>query len=205
MADKTTKEPKEDKKAGVIEVNESTLRDLIKQNEELSKQVQVLSNAVETNQNMQGMKPMVLNKKKDTFLKVKMWQDKVFLGYENVGQPNRPRYVYSEYNPTTREQIEFCNVILRNSDGTIEKPLKVRYVDFMRDCDVMELKQIKRIELDDTITTQGMVQKKDFASNGYGTFITDIHVPVEVVSKNYAFIVQLEDGTELELPESALA
>ena len=198
-------------KSGVVEVNEGTLRELIQQNSEISNQnadliaqVKMLSNALETTQGAVGMRPVLLDKKKETLLKVRTWNDKIFLGYENVGNEKRPRYVYSEYNPTTREQIEFCNIILRNDDGSIEKPLKVKYADFMLDSNIIELKQIKRIELEEEVVRQGIVPKKEFQSNGYGSYLTDVNVPVDVRTKNYSYLVKLEDDTELELPASAL-
>jgi hypothetical protein len=138
--------------------------------------------------------------KKETLLKMRKWQDKYFIGFVNKGKENKPLYVYSEYNPQTREQVQFCDIIL---DGEKE-PVKLEYVEFLREAEKVLVKMKKKVELEDKITRQGMVQKKDFADNGYGMFETMVNVPVDVIEKQFAFVVELEDGRELEISQECI-
>lgn len=188
-------QPKSDK----IEVDADTLKELINQNKKFQQDIiDLQKNAVAQNPN-QGMEIMK-TAKKETLLKMRKWQDKYFIGFVNKGKENKPLYVYSEYNPQTREQVQFCDVIL---DG-VKEPIKLEYVEFLRESERVLVKMKKKIELEDKVTRQGFVQKKDFADNGYGMFETMVKVPIDVIEKNYAFVVELEDGRELEISQECI-
>lgn len=193
----TTPEPKV--KNDKIEVDADTLKELINQNKKFQQDIiDLQKNAVAQNPN-QGME-LMKTAKKETLLKMRKWQDKYFIGFVNKGKENKPLYIYSEYNPQTREQVQFCDVIL---DGEKE-PVKLEYVEFLREAEKVLVKMKKKIELEDKITRQGFVQKKDFADNGYGMFETMVQVPIDVVEKQYAFVVELEDGRELEISQECI-
>lgn len=193
-----------DSKSEKMEVDVKTLKELIESNKKLQESNarlegmvdQLNANAVATSQ--QGATMMRRNK--DYFLDMRRWEGKYFLGYENVGTDKKPLYIYNEYNPQTRESVQYCNIIL---DG-VEKPIKVEYVRFVRESEIIKVKQLSKSEHEEVIV-QGMVQKKDFAENGYGMFETMVTVPMEVVYKKYTYKVLLEDGRELEIDEKCLA
>lgn len=194
---KTT--PKEENSDGMVKVDPNVLKELIAQNKEFQKSIiELQKNAVAQTPNTGTT--MMKTSNKETLIKIKYWNGKLFLGYENVGTEKKPVYVYSEYNALTRENIQFCNVILEGED----KPLKLTYVDFLRESEKVLVKLKKKIEMEDKITNQGFIQKKDFAENGYGMFETMVQVPVEVIEKQYAYVVELENGSEVELPEQAI-
>lgn len=194
-----TTTPKAEPKSDKIEVDADTLRELISQNKKFQQDIiDLQKNAVAQNPN-QGMEIMK-TAKKETLLKMRKWQDKYFIGFVNKGKENKPLYVYSEYNPQTREQVQFCDVIL---DGE-NKPVKLEYVEFLREAERVLVKMKRKIELEDKITRQGFVQKKDFADNGYGMFETMVQVPIDVVEKQYAYVVELEDGRELEISQECI-
>jgi hypothetical protein len=200
---KPTTPPVEKEKKNTIEVDASVLKELIEQNKKLmSDVVDLQKNAVAQNPNQSNFNGPELLKtgKKETLLKMRKWNDKYFLGYENVGKPAKPVYVYSEYNALTRENVQFCNVILEGE----EKPIKLEYLEFLRESERVLVKMKKKIELEDKVTRQGFVQKKDFADNGYGMFETMVSVPVDVIEKQYSFVVELEDGRELEITEECI-
>jgi hypothetical protein len=186
-----------------ISVDADTLKALIKQNEDFKLAISDLQkNAVAQNPNQSAFNNPTLMKtgKKETLLKMRKWNDKYFIGFENVGKPNKPLYIYNEYNPQTRENVQFCNIIL---DGE-KAPLKLEYVEFLRESERVLVKMKRKIELEDKVTTQGYVQKKDFADNGYGMFETMVQVPVDVIEKQYAFEVELEDGRVLEISQECI-
>lgn len=188
----TVKEEKE-----TVNVDKATLKELIQTVKDQAKSIEDLQkNAVAQNPN-QGMEISSAPKFKEP--KTRKWQDKYFIGYENIGKPNNPKYVYDIYNPQTREMEQFCNVIL---DGE-EKPIKLNYVDFVRESERVKVKIKKTIELPDLVITQGYVQKKDFADNGYGMFETMVSVPLNVITKQYNYLIEVEDGRELEVTEEA--
>lgn len=186
-------------KSNKIEVDSETLRELISQNKKFQEDIiDLKKNAVAQNPN-QGLE-LFKTAKKETLLKMRKWQDKYFIGFANKGKENKPLYIYNEYNPQTREMVQFCDVILDGAD----EPVKLEYVEFLRESEKVLVKMKKKIELEDKVTRQGMVQKKDFADNGYGMFETMVNVPVDVIEKQYAFVVELEDGRELEISQECI-
>lgn len=186
-------------KPKTVEVNEDTLRELINSNKALQEEVNVIKNSQATNQNNGGML-LTRARNHGTTLKVRKWNGKLFLGYENVGKPNRPEYVYREWNAQSREFTEFCNLILKDE----KKPIKVNYIEWSRECEKLQWKMVKRIELDDHVIMQGLVYKKDFTDNGYGMVETTVQVPLEVIEKRCSYVVLNDEGEEMELPESAI-
>jgi len=196
------KAPKVETGENKIEVSESVLKDLIASNKDYQARIDKLeSNAVATNGGISAFNnPMMMKKNKETFIRMKKWDDKYCIGYENVGKPNKPIYVYNEYNPQTREMVQFCNVIIEGE----EKPLKLEYIVFLREAESVLVKMKQKIELEDKITNQGMVYKKDFAENGYGMFETMMQVPVDIIEKQYKYVVELEDGRALEIDEQVI-
>ena len=182
-----------------IKVNKDVLKELIEQNKKFQLDIiDLLKNAVAQTPN-QGLE-MMKTAKKETLLKMRKWHDKYFIGFANKGKENKPLYIYNEYNPQTREMVQFCDVIL---DGE-KDPIKLEYVEFLRESEKVLVKMKRKIELEDKVTRQGMVQKKDFADNGYGMFETMVNVPVDVIEKRYAFVVELEDGRELEITQECI-
>lgn len=191
--------PKEKEVTNEIKVDKDVLKELIEQNKKFQQDIiDLQKNAVAQNPN-QGME-LFKTAKKETLLKMRKWQDKYFVGFANKGKDNKPLYIYNEYNPQTREMVQFCDVIL---DGEKE-PVKLEYVEFLRESERVLVKMKKRIELEDKITRQGFVQKKDFADNGYGMFETTVQVPIDVIEKHYAYVVELEDGRELEITQECI-
>lgn len=194
-----TSNPEPKVKTDKIEVDADTLKELIAQNKKFQQDIiDLQKNAVAQNPN-QGLE-MMKTGKKETLLKMRKWQDHYFIGFVNKGKENKTLYVYSEYNPQTREQVQFCDVIL---DG-VKDPIKLEYVEFLRESERVLVKMKKRIELEDKVTRQGFVQKKDFADNGYGMFETMVQVPIDVIEKQYAYVVELEDGRELEISQECI-
>lgn len=194
---KTVPTPKIEKETKEVDVE--LLKELIEQNKKFQQDIiDLQKNAVAQNSN-QGLE-MMKTGKKETLLKMRKWQDNYFIGFVNKGKENKPLYVYSEYNPQTREQVQFCDVIL---DG-VKDPIKLEYVEFLRESERVLVKMKKRIELEDKVTRQGFVQKKDFADNGYGMFETMVQVPIDVIEKQYAYVVELEDGRELEITQECI-
>lgn len=186
-----------------ITVSKSMLQKLIDQNEAFAADiVDLKKNAVAQNPNQTGFNgpEMMKTGKKETLLKMRKWQDKYFVGFANKGKDNKPLYIYSEYNPQTREMVQFCDVILEGE----KDPIKLEYVEFLREAERVLVKMKKRIELEDKVTRQGFVQKKDFADNGYGMFETMVSVPVDVIEKQFAYVVELEDGRELEVTQECI-
>jgi hypothetical protein len=195
--------PVETKSSNKVEVDTDVLKELIAQNKKLQADViDLQKNAVAQTPNRAGFNnpEMMMTGKKETLLKMRKWNDKYFIGFANKGKPEKPLYIYNEYNPQTREMIQFCDVIL---DGE-KDPIKLEYVEFLRDSEKILVKMKKKIELEDKVTRQGFVQKKDFADNGYGMFETMVQVPVDVIEKQYAFVVELEDGRELEVTQECI-
>lgn len=202
---KTEEATNKAEKAEKVEVDAGLLKELIESNRRLQESNSKLEGMVDQlNANAVATSPQnnttVMRRNKDYFLNMRMWEGKYFLGYENVGTEKRPLYIYSEYNPQTRESVQYCNIIL---DG-VEKPIKVEYVRFVRDSEIVKVKQLSKSEHEEVVV-QGSVQKKDFAENGYGMFETMVTVPMEVIYKKYTYKVLLEDGRELEIDEKCLA
>ena len=185
-------------KAKTIEVNEDTLRELIEQNKQQAIDIEQLKNSSATNTG----NSMIITKKREhgTTPKISRWNGKIFLGYENIGTSKSPRETVSEFNPQTRESINFCNILLMGE----KKSIRVPHIDFLRERERETVKLVKKIEMEDSVIEQGMVYKKDFTENGYGMVETTVQVPLEVISKVYRYVVKTDAGEEIELPESAL-
>jgi hypothetical protein len=172
-----------------IEVDKDLLSQLIASNNEMKKSIEMLERNASA-KNGESM-PTILRKAKESHLTMMKWNGKYFLGYENVGRPTKPLYVYNEYNPQTRENVSFVNVILEGE----KDPIKLDYITFLREAERVTVKKTKQEEREEVVE-QGMVFKKDFAENGYGQFETMVQVPVEIITKEYTFTVKLpeEDG-----------
>lgn len=182
---------KDGKKGKMVMISEDALKAIVEENRETNKRLDMLeSNAAATLPG--GIKR---SSKKETKIKVRFWDGKPVLGWENVGSPEKPKYVYSEYNNLTRESVEFINVICLGADGKEEKAQKLNYVEFLRGSEVQYCLMKKRIELEDEVEEQGIVYKKGFAENGYGMFETTIAVPVEVITKHYEYEVIIDEKT----------
>jgi len=193
--DAGTKPATEPKTARKIEVDADKLQKILEDNETFKRQIgELQSNAVTTNMNPNQIR----TKKKETFLKLRRWNNSIVVAWENVGKENKPVYVYSEYNPQTRENIQFINLIIK---GRENKPEKVEYLTYLRDSEPTFCKLLKTIKEDDEVITQGMVYKKDFVENGYGMFETTVQVPVEVTIAHNSYTVLLEDGEELTISD----
>lgn len=179
-----------------IEVSETLLRELIAQNKDLTTKVDILTSNAAANSSFNNSPNnlMMVRKNKDTFLKLRKWNDKFVLGYENKGTEKRPLYVYNEYNVNTRENVQFCNIILEGE----ETPIKLEYVTFRRDAETIFVKKVSQKE-DEKVTVQGYVHKKDFNDSGYGMFETMVQVPVEVIEKVYTYTVETEDGRQFDI------
>lgn len=177
-----------------IEVDEGLLRELIESNKLLQGKVDKLdSNAVATGPN--GIQ--VRRKVKDFDYTIRVWEGKIVLGYENMGNDKRPLYVYNIYNKDTRQQEQFVNLILEGE----EKAQKVDYITFLRDAERLKARKISQVEHED-VKEYGMIPKKEMAENGYGMFETMVLVPVEVTTKTYTFRLKLSedyDGREIEI------
>lgn len=167
-----------------IDVPREQLAQILRDNEEFRAKITQLESDRGT---VQPVNPLTRNKKKETLIKMRKWNDQYVIGWENKGKTEKPLYVYSEYNPATRENIQFMNLILKGS----KEPLKVEYLNYLREAETVYVKMIKKIEEEPTIIDQGTVYKKDFAQNGYGRFETGIEVPVEVIIPNTSYEVDL--------------
>lgn len=189
---------KEDKKAllkseeensDTIPMDRGQLAQILRDNELFKEQIaQLQADGATPKQNS----PVIRNKKKETLIKIRKWNDEYVIAWENRGKPERPLYVYSEYNANTRENVQFMNLILKGST----KPLKVEYVTYLRDSEVIYVKMLKKIEEEPTIIDQGTVYKKDYTQGGFGAIETGIEVPVEVIIPNYSYEVELPGEKE---------
>lgn len=188
VAEETLNEKVEPAKNKKIEVEEGLLRELIQSNKELKAEVDKLSSNAVVNT------PQVRKKTKDKVFKIRKWNGKIVVGYENVGTENRPIYVYRVYDEQARKEVEYVNLLLL---GEKEPVKKINYINFLRDAETISVKEVSRQEKEE-IKEYGMIPKKEMAENGYGMYETMVMVPVEVTEKIYTITVQLpeEDGGE---------
>ncbi len=187
------KEPKEEKKGKMIEVDGDLLRELIQSNKLLQQTVDQLgSNAVAKSEGLQ-----VRRKTKDFDYFVRKWDGKIVLGFQNMGSENRPLFIYNIYDQALRRDVQFVNVLLEGES----KPVTVDYVTFLRDADKVKARKISQVEHED-VKEYGMIPKKEMAENGYGMFETMVLVPVEVTTKTYTIKLKLpedEGGKEVSI------
>jgi hypothetical protein len=138
--------------------------------------------------------PMVRNKAKETLIKMRMWEGEYVIGWVNISRnEKRPQYISSEYNPQTRETTLFINLILLGKD----KPVKVEYLNYLRESEQVWVKQVRKIQEESEIVSQGVVRKKEFAQNGYGMFETQVEVDVESITEHFSYEVLLETGDKI--------
>lgn len=186
---KPEKPPKGGKK---IEVDESVLKDLLKELRETKATVEQLSsNAVaQTNQGLQ-----VRRKTREYDYTLRKWENEVVVGFANKGTEKRPLYIYSVYNKETRLQEQFVDLVLKS--GKIVE--KLDYITFLRDAEKIKARMISKEEHED-VKEYGMIPKKEMTENGYGMYETMVLVPVEVVTKTYTMKLKLpedEGGDEV--------
>ncbi len=184
-------------KNNTVPVDREQLAQILRDNEEFRTQIaQLQSNAVST---QPGSPLMVRNKKKETLIKLRRWNDEIVVGWVNKAtRPGKFTYVYSETDEKTRETKQFIDVILQGKEN---KPLKLEYLQYLQESDPVFVKMLEKIVGEEEIIDQGRVFKKDFVENGYGMFETTVQVPVEVVIPHASFRVQLEDGEELTISD----
>jgi len=191
MAKEETKIPKEEK--ATVEVDKNLLQELIDSNKTLQLQVNALNqNAVATEVN----KPILQKKKNEKDVGIRVFRKKIVVGWENVGTAERPEYVYSEYDDSLKDFVQYINLFFINE----EKALKVRYTDYLRDSEKVWARVLKETHTEE-VQTQGYVQKTELTDNGYGMMTTQVVVPLDVTIKNTVFTVQLKDGQEIDISE----
>jgi len=173
-----------------IEVDEQTLKDLIQAVKSQGETIEKLSShAVTQSPNLQ-----VRRKTREFDYKLRKWNNKIVLGFENMGSEKRPLYVYSVYDKDLRKEVQFINLILNGVKDVVKK---VDYITFLRDAESIKARMLSKEEHED-IKEYGMIPKKEMAENGYGMFETMVLVPVEVVTKTYTMTLQLpaDEGGE---------
>lgn len=191
------KPPKGGKK---IEVDEDTLRDLLKELRETKAVVEQLSsNAVAT-----GPQALQVRRKTREYdYTLRKWEDKIVLEFQNMGTEKRPLYIYNIYDQGLRQNVQFVNLVLEGA----KEPVKVEYITFLRDAERIKGRKVSQVEHED-VQEYGMIPKKEMAENGYGMFETMVMVPVEVTSKSYTVKLKLsekdEGGRELEISDKWL-
>lgn len=182
-----------------ISVDREMLAEILRDNETFKLQIsQLQSNAVST---QPGNPMMVRNRKKETLIKLRRWNDQYVVGWVNKAtRPGKFVWVTKETDPQTRETKEFIEIILRGDNGK-ESVLKLDYLDYLQNSEPVFVKLLRKIEEEEEVINQGRVFKKDFVENGYGMFETTVQVPVEVVIPHYKYVVELEEGGELEISD----
>ena len=192
-----TKTPvgKQGKQVSHIPVDREQLAQILRDNEEFRMKIdQLQSNAVST---QQGGPMIARNKKKETFIKLRRWNDQIVVGWLNKStRPGRFLFVYRETDKDG-DTSEYIDILLKDT----EKPIKLNYLEYLQESEPVFVKMLKRIEEEEEVINQGRVYKKDFVENGYGMFETTVLVPVEVVIPHYSFLLQLEDGSELTISD----
>ena len=191
----------EDKKPASkkIEVDSDLLKQLLQELKETKATVEQLSsNAVAQSPGLQ-----VRRKTRDFDYKVRKWEGKIVLGYENVGTEKRPLEIYKVYNKETRKEEEFVNLILKD----VAKPVvKVPYNHFLQDAEKIVCRLISKV-VHEEVKESGMVHKKEMAENGYGMFETMVLVPIEETSESFTGTLKLpedEGGEEIIMHSSKL-
>jgi hypothetical protein len=170
-----------------IEVDAGELKALMEQNRELMRQIQE-----KTQDNGSPIKVHRPITKRE--VSVRFISNKPVIGFANKGVESRPTFVYKAPNPSDpKESIEFVDVILLGD----KEPIKVPYLDFLRDsdrrqCTVLETKE-EPWEIE-----QGSVRQKSIVD--YSSIETDIIVPVLITGVARSFVV-LIDGNRVEINE----
>ena len=184
----------EDKKPASkkIEVDSDLLKQLLQELKETKATVEQLSsNAVAQSPGLQ-----VRRKTRDFDYKVRKWEGKIVLGYENVGTEKRPLEIYLVYNKETRKEEQFVNLILKDVATPV---VKVPYNHFLQDAEKIVCRLISKV-VHEEVKEYGMIPKKEMAENGYGMYETMVLVPVEVVTMTYVMTLKLpedEGGEEV--------
>lgn len=93
--------------------------------------------------------------------------------------------------------------VLYKNDKEEVKAKWVPHIDFRNSANFV-LAKIKSIKNDPRIESHGTTRLKNVDYDKYRTTDTDVEVPLEVVIPNDTYVLELPDGTEVELPESAL-
>jgi len=194
------KEEEDKKPAGKkIEVDADLLKQLLQELKETKATVEQLSsNAVAQSPGLQ-----VRRKTRDFDYKVRKWEGKIVLGYENVGTEKRPLEIYLVYNKETRKEEQFVNLILKD----VAKPVvKVPYNHFLQDGEKIVCRLISKV-VHEEVKESGMIHKKEMAENGYGMFETMVLVPIEETSESFTGTLKLpedEGGEEIIMHSSKL-
>jgi len=168
-----------------IEVDSDVLKQLLQELRETKATVEQLSsNAVAQSPGLQ-----VRRKTRDFDYGLRKWDNKIVLGFENVGTEKRPIYVYNVYNPISRKEEQFVNLIIKGEDKPI---MKIDYIIFLRDAEKILARMVSKKEIEN-VKEYGMIPKKEMAENGYGMFETMVLVPVEVVTMTYEMTLKLPE------------
>ena len=183
-----------DEKEKKIEVNESTLREIVEANVILRKQV-------EANNAGAGR---VLKRTREHTVRIRRVEDCYVIGWVNHARPDvdgvlrKTKFVYTKIDPEDpkREPVEYMDLILLGDDGKQkEEPLTMKYLDFLRETDSVQVK-IKEKKREEQYEEKGMVKKKVWDEKSNMPMETDMYVPLEVVSDEVQFVVDLPNAGE---------
>lgn len=122
------------------------------------------------------------------FCRLHKFEDKFVLGWTGNG-------IYRETN-ARGEKEEFLNLIVKGLD----KPVKVRFLDYINDLPQVTVKIKEKRKLADTVEGYGEVEKVIFDDKSGAMIGLGYTVPSEVVTENYEYVLDL-DGDDVVVSE----
>jgi hypothetical protein len=122
------------------------------------------------------------------YCRLHKFEDKWVLGWTGTG-------VYRETN-TRGEKEEYLNLIIKGMD----KPVKMRFLDYINDLPQVVVKIKEKRKLPDTVKDYGEVEKVVYDEKSGLMIGLGYSVPSEVITENYEYVVEL-DGEEVVISE----
>jgi hypothetical protein len=187
-------ETKATKNEEKVEVSKEVLEQLINANKTMIADIAELKKSASATSNPNNQRILKTPKSKE--IGIREYNKKIVVGWENIGTEDAPEYVYSEYDEKKREFVQYINLFYHGE----KKAEKTQYVQYLRNSRKVWFTVKKEVENSPLIQEQGFVQQKQLADNGYGMMLTDVIVPLEVITRSKTFVVDI-GGEEVEIHE----
>lgn len=177
-------------------VKTSDMKELLAQNRELAKKVDLLSQKVEGG--TEEYKPTLLTKAvKEHVVRVTFIGDKPVIGFANRGTETKPLYIYEKPDPNdSKSRILYVDVMLQGD----EKAIPMRYIELLQEGDHRPCK-VKCVEKKEWEEIQGSVEAQVIEGENYAPTKLGFEVPVGVTGAKYTYTVELPDGSDLVIKD----
>lgn len=183
---------------------DENIKTILEHQKETDRKLEVLA---KENKELRGLNGDRGNKKlkeiTDRTARLRVVDDRVVIGFKNIGSKRKPRFVYEKQDPSNpKNVINYVDIILEKIGDEEEKVISVKHEDFLEESEIVKAK-ILHIQDKEWDINQGETVKKEL--NGFSMVELDFTVDMKVKGVTKIYTLQLPsefDSREVEISEN---